>query len=101
VHGNTLRIAFTLREPRAVTVKLDAMLEEQLRQRAAATGQITSNVIRQAAVAHLNAPGSVAAPSAHSLSADLFGRHRGAPEITAQRRTLLAEAWAAEHRQRG
>jgi plasmid stability protein len=62
-----------------VTVKLDASLEERLRQRAAASGTTTSDVIRQALLAYLYAPGSTPAPSAHALGADLFGRHRGAP----------------------
>jgi predicted transcriptional regulator len=84
-----------------VTVKLDAMLEEQLRQRAAASGATTSDVIRQALLAYLNAPVSVAAPSAHALGAGLFGRHRGAPDLAERRKALLADAWADKHRERG
>ena len=84
-----------------VTVKLDAMLEEQLRQRAAASGATASDVIRQALLAYLNAPASAAAPSAHALGADLFGRHRGAPELAKRRKALLADGWAAKHRARG
>lgn len=83
-----------------VTVKLDALLEEQLRQRAAASGTTASDVIRQALLAYLNAPPGAAAPSAHALGADLFGRHRGAPELAARRKALLADAWAAKHRAR-
>jgi plasmid stability protein len=83
-----------------VTVKLDAMLEEQLRQRAAASGATTSDVIRQALVAYLSAPGGVVAPAAHALGADLFGRHRGAPELAERRKSLLADAWAAKHHER-
>ncbi len=83
-----------------VTVKLDVMLEERLRQRAAASGATTSDVIRQALVAYLDAPESVAAPSAHALGADLFGRHRGTPELAEQRKALLADAWAAKHHAR-
>ncbi len=84
-----------------VTVKLDALLEERLRQRAAASGATASDVIRQALVAYLNAPRSVAPPSAYALGADLFGRHRGAPELAERRKSLLADAWAAKHSQRG
>ncbi len=83
-----------------VTVKLDALLEEQLRQRAAASGATASDVIRQALLAYLNAPVTAAAPSAHALGADLFGRHRGAPELATRRKALLADAWAAKHHAR-
>jgi plasmid stability protein len=83
-----------------VTVKLDAMLEEQLRQRAAASGATASDVIRQALHAYLNAPRDAPAPSAHALGADLFGRYRGAPELATQRKSLLADAWAAKRRAR-
>lgn len=84
-----------------VTVKLDATLEEQLRQRAAASGATTSDVIRQALIAYLNAPSGTAARSAHALGADLFGRHRGAPDLAERRKALLADAWAAKHRTHG
>lgn len=83
-----------------VTVKLDAKLEEQLRQRAAASGSTTSDVIRQALLAYLSTSGNIAVPSAHALGADLFGRHRGAPELAQRRKTLLTEAWAAKHHAR-
>jgi len=83
-----------------VTVKLDAKLEELLRQRVASSGATASDVIRQALLAYLNAPRDVPAPSAHALGADLFGRHRGAPELAARRMALLADAWAARHRAR-
>lgn len=80
-----------------VTVKLDALLEEQLRQRAAATGTTTSDVIRQALQAFL-AAGTEAAPSAHALGADLFGRHRGTADLATQRKRQLADLWAEMHR---
>lgn len=83
-----------------VTVKLDALLEERLRQRAAASGTTTSDVIRRALAAYLSAPGNIAAPSAHALGADLFGRHRGAPELAERRKAMLADAWAARHQAR-
>lgn len=81
-----------------VTVKLDALLEERLRQRAAASGATTSDVIRQALLAYLNAPTGAAAPSAYALGADLFGRHRGEPELASRRKAMLADAWADKHR---
>jgi plasmid stability protein len=83
-----------------VTVKLDARLEERLRQRAAASGSTTSDVIRQALLAFLDAPTVGAPPSAHALGADLFGRHCGAPDLAARRKGLLADAWAEKHRAR-
>ena len=59
-----------------VTVKLDAQLEEQLRQRAAGSGRSTSEVVRAALQAYLAQPDARAAPrSAFDLGADLFGRH--------------------------
>lgn len=84
-----------------VTVKLDAILEEQLRRRAAASGATASDVIREALLAYLNAPRDAATPSAHALGADLFGRHRGAPDLAERRKALLADAWADKHRARG
>lgn len=83
-----------------VTVKLDAMLEEQLRQRAAASGATTSDVIRAALLAYLNAPERASAPSAHALGADLFGRYRGAPDLAERRKALLTETWSDKHARR-
>ena len=80
-----------------VTVKLDAPLEERLRQRAAASGATTSDVIRQALLAYLDAQGGTPAPSAHALGADLFGRHRGAPDLATRRKSSVADLWAAKH----
>ncbi len=83
-----------------VTVKLDAMLEEQLRQRAAASGATASDVIRAALQAYLSAPDRAAAPSSHDLGADLFGRYRGAPDLAERRKALLTEAWSDKHASR-
>jgi hypothetical protein len=80
-----------------VTVKLDAPLEERLRQRAAASGATTSDVIRQALLAFLDAPDGAAIASPLALGADLFGRHRGAPDLAAHRKSAAAELWAAKH----
>jgi plasmid stability protein len=77
-----------------VTVKLDAALEAQLRQRAAASGRSTSEVIRAALAAYLAQPEAAPAPSAHALGEDLFGRHRGAPDLATNRKRELARLWA-------
>lgn len=84
-----------------VTVKLEASLEEQLRQRAARTGRTTSEVIRAALQAYLEQPEAAAPRSAFELGADLFGRHRGAADLAQGRKRLLAEAWEQRHAARG
>lgn len=80
-----------------VTVKLDAMLEAQLRLRAARSGLTTSEVVRSALQAYLAAPEAAPSRSAFELGADLFGRHRGAPELAQERKRALAEVWGARH----
>lgn len=84
-----------------VTVKLDAQLEEQLRQRAARTGRNTSEVIRAALQAYLAQPESVAPRSAFELGADLFGRHRGAADLAEERKQAVGAAWEQRHARRG
>jgi len=84
----------------AVSVKLDALLEERLRRRAAAAGCTASDVIRSALRAYLAEP-SGEQPSAFSLGADLFGRFQGAPGLAQDRKRLLADIWALEHGCRG
>ncbi len=85
-----------------VTVKLDAQLEEQLRQRAAGSGRSTSEVVRAALQAYLAQPDARAAPrSAFDLGADLFGRHRAAADLAQRRKQAAAEAWGERHAQRG
>jgi len=84
-----------------VTVKLDAVLEEQLRRRAAMTGCTTSEVIRSALQAYLTQPERAQAPSAFSLGQDLFGKHRGPSNLAARRKQALAEAVAERHQRRG
>ncbi len=80
-----------------VTVKLDALLEEQLRQRASAQGATTSEVIRQALIAYLREPGESMPASAHALGAGLFGRYRGTPGLASERKVMLADEWTAKH----
>lgn len=84
-----------------VTVKLDPLMEEQLRRRAAAGGCTTSEVIRSALQAYLQVPVEAAQPSAFSLGSDLFGRYQGTPELAQDRKRLLADSWAAKHAGRG
>lgn len=84
-----------------VTVKLDPMLEELLRQRAASSGRSTSEVIRAALQTYLAEKEAAPGKSAFALGQGLFGRHAGAPGLAQQRKRLLADAWAAKHRARG
>lgn len=77
-----------------LTVKLDSLLEERLRQRAAATGRSTSDVVRAALHVYLAQADESPPRSAFDLGADVFGRHRGAPDLAGQRRRAIAEVWA-------
>ena len=82
-----------------ITVKLPSELEQSLRQQCAAEGRSLSEVLRDALTAYLAA--TPAAPaSAWSLGADLFGRHAGPADLSAQRRAHLADAWAQKHARR-
>lgn len=83
-----------------MTVKLDNLLEEQLRQRAASTGSTASDVIRAALMAYLAQPEAAPPRSAHDLGADLFGRHHGPADLAQQRKAALAEAWGDKHQAR-
>lgn len=78
------------------TVKLDPMLEESLRRHAAASGRTTSDVIRAALVAYLEAQGEPRGASAYALGAQLFGRHRGSPQLASSRKATLTDLWAAK-----
>jgi plasmid stability protein len=80
-----------------VTVKLDAAMEEQLRQRAAGTGRSTSEIIRAALLAYLSQSEHPAKPSAFALGRDLFGRHAGEPGLAEGRKQHLVDAWAGKH----
>jgi plasmid stability protein len=83
-----------------MTVKLDALLEQRLRLRAAALGRPASEIIREALDAWLADTPDVA-PSAHALGADLFGRHRGPADLATRRKAQIAEVWADKHARRG
>lgn len=83
-----------------VTVKLDAGLEEQLRLRAASSGRSTSEVIRAALVAYLEAGEATPRarpPSAYELGQGLFGRHGGAATLAQHRKQALEDVWSAKH----
>jgi len=84
-----------------VSVKLEAQLEEQLRQRAARTGLSTSELIRAALQAYLEQPESATPRSAFELGADLFGRHQGSADLAQGRKQAAAQAWEQRHDRRG
>lgn len=84
-----------------VTIKLEAMLEEQLRQRAQSTGRSTSDVIRAALQAYLAQPEPGPPRSAYELGADLFGRHAGPADLATGRKRAVADAWVERHARRG
>lgn len=82
-----------------MTVKLDAQMEQRLRQRSAALGRPAGDIIREALQAWL-AQTPDAAPSAFALGSGLFGRHGGAPDLASSRKRAVADAWAGKHAQR-
>lgn len=84
-----------------VTFKLEATLEEQLRQRAQRTGRSTSDVIRSALQAYLAQPEPGPARSAFEIGADLFGRHAGPEDLASDRKRAVTQAWSARHARRG
>ncbi len=84
-----------------VTIKLDAALEEQLRQRAQASGRSTSEVVRAALLAYLSEDAESPARSAFEMGADLFGRHAGAADLATRRRLGFVAAAAERHTRRG
>lgn len=84
-----------------VTIKLEATLEERLRQRAASTGRSTSDVVRAALQAYLAQTDAEMPRSAYALGEDLFGRHQGPADLAESRKQHAADAWAARHAQRG
>ena len=79
-----------------MTIKLAPAMELQLRRRSAALGQPASALIREALAAYLSSSTPVEA-SAYSLGADVFGRHRGAPDLAESRKRRVADAWADKH----
>ena len=84
-----------------ITIKLEAGLEEQLRQRASATGCSTSEVVRSALQAYLALSPKGPPRSAFELGAEFFGRHRGPADLAQDRKRTLADAWAQRQSRRG
>lgn len=84
-----------------VTIKLETALEEQLRQRAAATGRSTSEVVRAALQSYLAQSERGPQRSAYELGAELFGRHRGPAGLAQDRKRALADVWADRQARRG
>lgn len=86
-----------------VTIKLDPALEEQLRQRAHASGRSTSDVVRAALQRYLAQDDDESGPprSPFELGADLFGRHAGPPDLATRRRLGFVAAAAERHARRG
>lgn len=84
-----------------VTIKLDASLEEQLRQRAQASGRSTSDVVRAALQAYLSLEDKAAPRSPFELGADLFGRHAGPADLATRRKLGFVAALAERHARRG
>ena len=83
-----------------VTVKLEPGLESRLRLRATTTDRNTSDVIRAALLAYLDAPEEVAPLSAYALGADLFGRQAGSPDLATDRKLAVADVWAQRDQER-
>ncbi len=79
-----------------MTVKLDPVLEQRLRQRSAALGRPASEVIREALVAYLD-QSATEPPSAYALGADLFGRFNGPADLATGRKSALADIWNRKH----
>lgn len=83
-----------------VTVKLDPGMESRLRLRASTTRRSTSEVIRTALLAYLDAPEASPPVSAFALGADLFGRHAGPANLAEDRKAAVADAWGQRHDRR-
>ncbi len=84
-----------------MTVKLDPLLEEQLRQRANSTGSTASDVIRAALQLYLSQVETAPLRSAFALGAGLFGQHRGAPGLAQNRKQELVQLWGDKAAKRG
>jgi len=84
-----------------VTIKLDTALEEQLRQRASATGRSTSEVVRAALQAYLAKEDAGPSRSAFDLGAEFFGRHQGPANLAQERKRAVTDAWGERHARRG
>jgi hypothetical protein len=84
-----------------MTVKLDPVLEQRLRQHSAALGRPASELIREALVAYLDQSVATQPPSAYALGSDLFGRFSGQANLAAGRKSALADVWGRKHARQG
>ena len=84
-----------------VTIKLDTTLEEQLRQRASASGRSTSEIVRAALLTYLAQGEKGPLRSAFDLGAEFFGRYRGPADLAQDRKRALAGAWGERQARRG
>ena len=82
-----------------LTVKLDAAMEQALRQRSAALGRSVSDVVRDALRSYLDTPDHPAS-SPYALGHDLFGRHRGPADLAEHRKDEVAALWAGKQDRR-
>jgi hypothetical protein len=83
-----------------MSVKLDPLLEQRLRQRSAALGRPASELIREALTAYLDRS-AAEPPSAYDLGSDLFGRFSGPADLATRRKAALAEAGSGKHARQG
>jgi Ribbon-helix-helix protein, copG family len=90
--GNMRRITRFVFAVMTITVKLEAPLEHLLRQRAAMTGQTTSDVLRAALRLYLDQV-PPQQPTALGLGAGLFGRFAGSEDLSSRRKQVLDEIW--------
>jgi hypothetical protein len=82
-----------------MTVKLDPLLEEQVRERASQSGSTASDIIRAALQQYLALAPAGPARSPFALGADLFGQHAGPVDLAQDRKRNLAQLWADKHAQ--
>ncbi len=82
-----------------MTVKLDPLLEDQVRERASQIGGTASDVIRAALQQYLAQAPAVPARSPFALGADLFGQHAGPVDLAQDRKRSLARLWGEKHAQ--
>lgn len=78
-----------------MSFKLDAALEQRLRQHSLVLGLPVSQIIREALQAWLDDTPQVPA-SAFALGRDLFGRHAGPVDLASHRKQAAAEVWEAK-----
>lgn len=78
-----------------MSFKLDAALEQRLRQHSLALGLPASQIIREALQAWLDDTPQAPA-SAYALGRDLFGQYAGPVDLASRRKQAAAEVWDAK-----